>query len=228
MHICRWDSAQRKYVHTFYPLLYMFVLTECFEAYLAFFETARQIPRTFFNKSLLEVKCGGLDRSSQIAKAYLQVWPEIRLLQCWPHLARKFKEGDFLKRLVDKENLSTIEKHVRLLHACRSDPQFRMLAQFVFRVWKENMGEGAFADKFVQFYFHDHWGNWHVTASGICGVMPSAQGIENGHKIQKLVIGPYVPALRFCIKESLTSHAAHILWVSFCVCTSRLTPSVST
>jgi len=48
VHVCRWDSSERKYVHTFYPLLYMFCRTECREAYLALFETLKRIPVTLF------------------------------------------------------------------------------------------------------------------------------------------------------------------------------------
>jgi len=51
VHICRWDSSQRKYVHTFYPLLYMFCRTECYAAYLYFFKTLRCIPEALFGMS---------------------------------------------------------------------------------------------------------------------------------------------------------------------------------
>mmetsp|Transcript_36715 Transcript_36715/g.86246 ORF Transcript_36715/g.86246 Transcript_36715/m.86246 type:complete len:207 (-) Transcript_36715:2051-2671(-) len=50
----------------------------------------------------LKVHCGGLDRCVYIADAYVETWAEIILLLCWPHLARKFKEGEFLKALVNK------------------------------------------------------------------------------------------------------------------------------
>ncbi|KAJ1623114.1 hypothetical protein T492DRAFT_884100, partial [Pavlovales sp. CCMP2436] len=154
VHICRWDSSQRKHVHTFYPLLYMFCRTECYAAYLYFFKTLWCIPEALFGMSdALNVRCGGLDRSVYIADVYTTTWPTIILLLCWPHLARKFKEGEFLKALVNKDNLGVITKHP------------------------------AFAKRFEVFFIEGPWGNWHLSVSGIPGVMPTQNGIEAGHKM---------------------------------------------
>ncbi len=177
-------------MHTFYPLLYMFCRTECRAAYEQLFLTLREVPSALFGLAgHLVVSCGSLDRSSYIADAYMAVWPQIKLLLDWAHLARKFKEGDFLKKLADKNNLATIEKHVHHLHNCRSRPQFDELADFILNVWTQGLDEGEFARKFRTTYTGEPWGNWHVTVSGIPGVLPTQQGIENGHKVQKLVIG---------------------------------------
>lgn len=191
-HICRWDASTRKNVHTFYPLLYMFCRTECLDAYMALFETLRCIPTLFGVEQPLSVDAGGLDRSAFIAEAYLRVWPEITLLLCWPHLARKFASNEFWVKLKVKENKQPFEKHIRALHACRSANQFRLLSTFVLRVWT-SLDERLFAKYFEEYYVCGHWGNWFVTAAPFAGVLPNAQGIENGHKIQKLVIGRYAP-----------------------------------
>lgn len=187
-HVCRWDPSTRKDVHTFYPLLYMFCRTECFDAYLAFFATLRSIPTLFGVAHPLDVAVGGLDRSTFIAEAFVQTWPEITLLLCWPHLARKFASNEFWAKLKVKDNKQLFEKHIRALHACRSAEQFRLLSEFVLEVWAA-LDERLFADYFEEYYVRDHWGNWFVTASPLAGVLPNAQGIESGHKIQKLVIG---------------------------------------
>mmetsp|Transcript_36715 Transcript_36715/g.86243 ORF Transcript_36715/g.86243 Transcript_36715/m.86243 type:complete len:374 (-) Transcript_36715:788-1909(-) len=41
---------------------------------------------------------------------------------------------------------------------------------------------------FENIYFKSHWGNWHIAASGIPGVLPTQNGIEAGHRVQKMVI----------------------------------------
>lgn len=190
-HICRWDASTRKSVHTFYPLLYMFCRTECRDAYVAFFETLRAIPTALFGAAEpLNVACGGLDRSTFIAEAYFQVWPHIKLLLCWTHLARKFASNEFWAKLKVKDNKQLFEKHIRALHACRSEGQFRRLSSLILRVWVA-LDELVFAEYFEEYYVRDHWGNWFTSASPIPGVLPNAQGIESGHKIQKLVIGRY-------------------------------------
>ena len=189
-HLCRWDAPSRKYVHTFFPMLYMFCRTECFDAYLAFFETLRSIPTLFGAAQPLIIAAGGLDRSTFIAEAYLRVWPRITLLLCWTHLARKFASNEFWAKLKVKDNKTLFEEHIRALHACRSKEQFGLLAAFVLRVWA-SLDERPFADYFEEYYVRDHWGNWFVTASPFAGVLPNAQGIESGHKIQKLIIGRF-------------------------------------
>jgi hypothetical protein len=198
-HLCRWDAPSRKYVHTFFPMLYMFCRTECYDAYLALFETLRSVPTLFGIDEPLLVACGGLDRSSYIAEAYFTVWPDITPLLCWPHLARKFTSNEFWVKLENKDNRTQIEKQIRALHVCRSERQFRLLVQFTLDVWAGALGERAFAEYFEEYYVLDHWGNWYVTASKIPGVLPTAQGIESGHRVQKLVISRYVRA-RACAR----------------------------
>ncbi|OWZ00328.1 hypothetical protein PHMEG_00028502 [Phytophthora megakarya] len=53
----------------------------------------------------LNLLFGSLDRSSGIANAYLEVWPKINLLNCYPHFSRKCRENR--ARLVKREFYET-------------------------------------------------------------------------------------------------------------------------
>ena len=124
-HIIAWDEAKRKHVHKFQPLLYMFSKTKCIEAYTAFFETFKYFPMLLGMPTItVEVTVGGLDRSTAIASAYLAIWPQITLTQCWPHIARKIREGECRKRLHDSAKMEQIASDILLLHAARSKEQF--------------------------------------------------------------------------------------------------------
>jgi hypothetical protein len=64
--------------HTFLAMLYMYVQTECGDAYEILFRTLRELPKKLLDMPDTEImpKYGGLDRASYIAKAYLAVWPD--------------------------------------------------------------------------------------------------------------------------------------------------------
>jgi hypothetical protein len=78
IHDIKYDSAKDKDVHTFIPLLYMYVQCECFEAYLALFQTFRHLPTTHLGLPGCQIRpeYGSLDRAAYIAKAFAAVWPE--------------------------------------------------------------------------------------------------------------------------------------------------------
>ena len=154
-----------KYTHSFFQLVYMFCFTECFETYEWAFMLFNAIPATLFGiAGGVNVGWGGLDRSTYIARAYVSVWPLIILLLCWPHIARKVKEGHFRKKLRSQDNWPTINKHIRWLHDSKSDPQFRWLAVIVLAFWRSKLNEAAFANYFEEQYVNSHWGHWHINA----------------------------------------------------------------
>ena len=80
-----------EYSKTFVPWLYMFVKTENQTAYTTMFKAAKHFAALFFEIEL-NVSFGSLDCTALIANAFTDVWPGIKLLNCYPHLARKCVE----------------------------------------------------------------------------------------------------------------------------------------
>jgi hypothetical protein len=78
IHDVKYDSGKDKDVHTFIPLLYMYVQVECFEAYETLFQTFRHLPSTHLGLPGCQIRpeYGSLDRAAYIAKAFAAVWPE--------------------------------------------------------------------------------------------------------------------------------------------------------
>ncbi|EGZ08056.1 hypothetical protein PHYSODRAFT_339924 [Phytophthora sojae] len=93
-----------------------------------------------------------LDRTSGIANAYLEIWPEITLLNCYPHFSGK----------------------------TRSKKQFGALANIILSYWR-SQGESEYADWMGQYYMGNLWGNWFYTAA-IPGLTPSQNALESHHK----------------------------------------------
>ncbi|EGZ25544.1 hypothetical protein PHYSODRAFT_409375, partial [Phytophthora sojae] len=79
---------KKRYSKTFVPWAYMFVRTEHHVTYATMFKVVRSFASRIFEINLV-LSFGSLDRSQFIASAYREVWPSIRLLNCYPHLARK-------------------------------------------------------------------------------------------------------------------------------------------
>ena len=85
------------YTHTFIPFLYCVNYTESQPAYTFFLNILKEIPRRYFAAVFPPRLCScSMDRVSYIASAVLEVFGSgTILLQCWAHLARKVKEGEF-------------------------------------------------------------------------------------------------------------------------------------
>ncbi|EGZ26532.1 hypothetical protein PHYSODRAFT_473385, partial [Phytophthora sojae] len=81
-------TASHKYQHKFYPMAFMFVRTETAFAYARLFTVCRERGESFFGGTLT-LQHGSMDHSTSIANAFRQEWPDIKLLNCWPHLHLK-------------------------------------------------------------------------------------------------------------------------------------------
>ena len=147
--VIRWDAKTRSSTQSFIPLMYLWCRTECKVAYQQLFNILMTAPIKYLGlRQPLRVNIGGLDRTQYIADAYQQTWPGITLTLCWPHIARKFKEGDFKRDLKDAPNSGEIEAGIRILHNCRTRDQFELLAECIFEYWTTSLDEEAFARRF--------------------------------------------------------------------------------
>ena len=141
------------YTQSFIPLAYMFCRTECFEAYAQFFDVIKHLPIKLLGfDSQLNVDIVGIDRSSYIMRAIEEKFPDAIPLLCWAHIARKSKEGEFKKALLNPENMDQVEECIHSLHACRSEAQFDLLGSAVLDFWTEVLLEPKFAQYFERIY----------------------------------------------------------------------------
>jgi len=158
-HDINFDEAKRRFVHSFYALMYVFCRTECMFTYLVLCNILKGIGPMLFGIDLqLDATHGGMDRTPYIANAYLTAWPSITLMMCWPHLIRKFKEAELKKALQRPENWAAIEKAIVMMHFCRSPEQHLWLGPIIFALWADVLQEPAFATLFERIYFADDRG----------------------------------------------------------------------
>ncbi|KAG1685013.1 hypothetical protein DVH05_009780 [Phytophthora capsici] len=167
------------------PWTFIFVRSEHTEAYRELFATTVRCARLFFGLEL-SVSLGSLDHAACIANAFKSTWPQILLLTCWPHAARKANEKSSLLH-TDKyfENVANI--HIHILYNARTKVQFLALADQAIQHWRQD-GEDKYADWFSGVYLSTPWDSWFMSAAGdVRGVLPSQNPLESWHKVIKKV-----------------------------------------
>ncbi|KAI9985577.1 hypothetical protein PInf_004958 [Phytophthora infestans] len=93
-------TAEKKYSKSFVPWAYMFVRTEHQFAFTTLFRTVLEKTQICFGVDL-NVRFGSLGHAACIANSYNEVWPDITLLDCYPHLTRKSHEKRILLKPVE-------------------------------------------------------------------------------------------------------------------------------
>jgi hypothetical protein len=172
--------TNNRYSKTFVPWSYMFVRTEHQVAYERLFTVVKRVSRDFFGIDLV-LAFGSLDHTAFIANAFREVWPEIHLLNCWPHFARKARE-----RVGAELYEALVLPHIRNLHESRSVEQFAAHAARLGAFWIDQ-GAGDFAAWMKEYYLAEPWGSWFIASSGVAGIVSSQNPIESHHRAIKAV-----------------------------------------
>ncbi|GMF46634.1 unnamed protein product [Phytophthora fragariaefolia] len=156
--------------------------------YFGIFEYAS----SFFVITLF-LKFGSQDHASYIATAFTAVRPSIKILNCYPHLARNAS-----KKIQLLNQTSFYDDHIAInikqLESARSRAQFDAMATQITKYWTSK-SEKEYADWFVSQYLEESWRLWYCTAAvPVPGVMPSQNPLESHHKTLKAVCTPYLRA----------------------------------
>jgi hypothetical protein len=171
------------YRQKFIPIAYMLCESEAAEAYEKLFNAIVLAALHFFGIEGFTPRCMQQDHSDACAKAARTVWPEIEIILCWPHIARKaLKEN--LAKFKHKEYAKTAERHLRLLHACCTEMQFYSVWSAISAAWQA-AGEKDLCIWFEDEYIVAPWYRWFVTASGVPGIVASQNAIESEHRVLK-------------------------------------------
>jgi hypothetical protein len=111
------------------------------------------------------------------------------LINDWAHVARKWEEGLFAKRMHHAEaNKGFIKLTLDDLRAAPTDAAFDGLVEVVLEVWRA-IGEGDFADYFAKTYLAENWKRWYLGATPAGVGSGGQQMIENSHRGDKCVVG---------------------------------------
>lgn len=192
--------SRNKFVHRFIPWVYIFVRSESTEAYTHMFNAIRERALTFFGITV-DVRYGSLDHSEAIASAFLEVWPRVKLLTCYPHLARQARKKRTL--LSDSKVYDTmIAPQLRMLRSARTHKQFLRISSIIVAHWMAE-GEVEYAQWFREVYLVPRWARRYSNAAGIAGVIPSQQGIESHHRVIKTTCAPRTRASTSGVLEGI-------------------------
>jgi hypothetical protein len=137
---------------------------------------------------------GGLisDHTEVFTNAFHTIFPEDMLLQCFPHIIRKFRidgaregNGAYYRYLSGKNPPSWLyrvaENDVYHLRECRTDAMFRTMANMVLAAWR-SAGEDELCNTFKDSYLmKDQFNKWYYCASGIPGCIPQNNSHERSN-----------------------------------------------
>jgi hypothetical protein len=156
----------------------MFVRTETTYAYARLFTVARDRTEECFGGTL-DVQFESMDHSTEIANAFRQVWPDIKLLNCWPHLDRNARRKKGILTGSDRyENI--VKPQLDYLSMARSFAQFEALSNLVTSNWSA-FGGMDYAEWLQDQYHVDPWDLWFYTASDQPGIVPNQNPIKSHH-----------------------------------------------
>jgi len=177
---------------TFHPLVYALAQGEIELVALIALHHLKEASQQIFG--LTPRFKGGLvsDHTEVFTNAFHTIFPDDMLLQCFPHIIRKFRidgaregNGAYYRYLSGKNDPSWLnevaENDVYLLRECRSDAMFRTMATMVLAAWRD-AGEGDLCDTFKESYLmKPQFNTWYYCASGIPGCIPQNNSHERSN-----------------------------------------------
>ncbi|KAI9984979.1 hypothetical protein PInf_004283 [Phytophthora infestans] len=159
-------TAEKKYSKSFVPWAYMFVRTEHQFAFTTLFRTVLEKTQIFFGVDL-NVRFGSLDHAACIANSYKEVWPDITLLDCYPHLTRKSHEKRIQLKPVETSSAyyqDNIKVNITQMHKTRTPAQFGAVSKkLCLQRWRAD-GQHEYAAWFEKIYLTDTWTRWYTTS----------------------------------------------------------------
>ncbi|ETI54149.1 hypothetical protein F443_02999 [Phytophthora nicotianae P1569] len=186
----------------------MFVRTEHHVAYATMFKAVRNYASVFFSTDLV-LSFGSLDRSQCIASAFREVLPNIRLLNCYPHLARNRGASDKVGLLTKKSFYDDdVAVNIRYLSVARSEEQFKALPRLFVDYWRSE-GEVGYANWFEDTYLGSTWMFWYYQSAIPC-VTPSQNALESHHStIKKTCVASLRSSTSVVLNDGIPSILFH-------------------
>ena len=161
-HYLRYDVQNQALCTTFAPLLYLI----CKQVETGSATTDGSANMLIDGLSQLAInQCGGelvpgatiSDHCAAYRNAFLKAFPEAPFLQCWPHIARKFREGEYVKKTW--EHFEEATGHLLSIHLAMSSLMQQLIIKSVGKRWEEHQGK-PMIPKFWNSNCVSPWDNW--------------------------------------------------------------------
>lgn len=108
--ICQNHHARKEmndHVHSFRPLMFAYTDSENGAQFAAALEHLKECPRKYLNLLELSAEIGLIDHSNALANGYKQVFPDIKIVECFPHVMRNIRKYESNKVLFNSFSITT-------------------------------------------------------------------------------------------------------------------------
>ncbi|ETV63858.1 hypothetical protein H257_19203, partial [Aphanomyces astaci] len=146
--------SNNKFGSSFMPWSYLFVRSECEEAYSQLLRVFAEAFDTFFDYPLDVATCS-IDHTQYIQTTLKKQWPQVHVVIC---------------------------TQIHLMRSARTWMQFHAIASVVLMDWETSLAEEEFAQWFQETYLLPPWDVWFFVASLTPGIPAHQQHIESHHK----------------------------------------------
>ena len=142
-HILAWDDHNKKYVHQFRPLVFLFSRNhESTESVKMAMDALILVGEKLFQKKLRHAGVV-LDHADGLMAGMQQPRLSLQFATCWPHLARKFQKGELLGK--SHPHYDEVFQMMLAVHLAHTAAMKELLESIIYQVWEgwENRGEEA-------------------------------------------------------------------------------------
>ena len=197
--------GHRKLSNSFTPLVYLFCKEgesdgACHLLTHALVATGKK----YFDVKLTPGS-GSTDHAPALRKCMVDEWPDIEFGQCYPHLIRKYGEGQFFKGTSTNKTWDKFEKGremIQDIHLCGTPPMKGLVTREVGKIWDV---WGHQMDKFWDSNCTPPWDCWSICDMTTMLSTPSNQVQETWHKqlMQSIIPGLFKGSTTTVISETL-------------------------
>ena len=181
-HYLRYDHHNSTLSNSFAPLVYLFCKEgESDGAVQILIDALLGCARKYYSVKLTP-GAGTSDHAAALRKAMETTWPDIEYGQCYPHLIRKFGEGEFFKgtgTTKSWEHFDDAKNMIRDIHLAESTGMKYLIIKEVGKIWDK---WGHQMDTFWDSNLTNPWDCWSICDLDTMLSTPSNQVQESWHK----------------------------------------------
>ena len=177
-HYLRWDPKHLTLSTSFAPLVYLMCKQhESLGAGLILMDAANATSKKYFGAELNPGACMS-DHSDTYRSAFKKSWPNADFAQCWPHISRKWSEGEWVSKTW--VHFNDVAQHLHLIHMGGHTADMKeILITECGKFWDS---WGKQMNTFWNGYCMNGWDCWSICATDTPLATPSQQTQESWHK----------------------------------------------
>ena len=182
-HYLRYDAERDQLSTSFAPLMYLMSKQVesgsevCLGSAHMLIDALNFFAVRVFGKGLEPGACVS-DHCDAYRNAFKRGFPDAELLQCWPHISRKFQEGEYVS--TTWEHFEEAKGDLYALHLARSPEMWDLLVVECGKRWDKWGGDKM--KKFWNSNCIEPWSNWHMGRADVVLCTPSQNAQESWHK----------------------------------------------